>query len=130
MQRIRVKNSWLTFNNQKTCMGMAHYDGKIEISKAFIRMGFGVWDTIIHELAHIAAGVEHQHDEVWLKIYRALGGEGEATCDVPDHRCPPAKWTLECTACSWCYPRYRRDYKYKGVYVCNECGSDMVYKHN
>ena len=129
-QRLRVKNSWLTFNNHKTCFGMAHWDGKVEISKAFVRMGFGVWDTIVHELAHIAAGIDHGHDDVWINIYRALGGEGGATCEVPADMLPPAKWTLKCTSCSWSYPRYRRNYKYKGVYICCECDSPMKFKHN
>lgn len=39
--------------------------------------------TILHELAHIAAGPGHGHDDYWVEWCRHLGIPAEATMDLP-----------------------------------------------
>ena len=129
-QRIRVRDCNLIFGNKRTCCGVAHDNGDVELSKPFIKIGSCMWDTVIHELAHIAVGVEHQHDDVWLKIYREMGGEGGACADLPDELLPAAKWTLKCRKCTWSVQKYRRDRKAKCRYFCAECDSPMIFKIN
>ena len=129
-QRIRVRDCNLIFGNKRTCCGMAYDNGDVELSKPFIKIGSCMWDTVIHELAHIAAGIDHQHDDVWLKIYREMGGEGGECADLPDELLPAAKWTLKCKKCTWSLQKYRRVKKPKWGFFCRECEGPMVFKMN
>lgn len=36
----------------------------------------GFKDTILHEIAHVLVGLEHMHDEIWLKKANAIGSTG------------------------------------------------------
>ena len=127
-QRRRVSKCTLKFGKMKTAVGMAHSDGILELSSHFVEVGFEVWDTIIHELAHIAVGVEHGHDNVWLGVYRELGGVGSRLVEIPEEYWPKAKWTLKCTKCTWSVQRYRRTYSH--CYFCAECEAPMIFKLN
>ncbi len=127
-QRRRVRKCTLKFGNKKTAVGMAYDDGVLEMSSHFVEVGFDVWDTLIHELAHIAVGIEHYHDDVWVGVYRALGGVGSRLVEIPDKYIPPGKWTLKCTKCPVSVQRYRRSYSH--CYFCVDCDAPMVFKIN
>ena len=83
-----MRDCTLKFGKMKTAVGMAYDDGTMELSSHFVEVGFDVWDTIIHEMAHIAVGIEHYHDKVWMGVYRELGGVGERLVDIPDEYLP------------------------------------------
>ena len=127
-QRNRVRDCTLKFGKMKTAVGMAYDDGTMELSSHFVEVGFDVWDTVIHEMAHIAVGIEHYHDKVWLGVYRELGGVGSRLVDIPDEYIPPGKWTLKCTKCPWSVQRYRRTYSH--CYFCADCAAPMTFKMN
>jgi predicted SprT family Zn-dependent metalloprotease len=37
-------------------------------------------DVVIHEVAHVIAGVTHGHDKTWINICQGLGGSGDIYC--------------------------------------------------
>lgn len=41
-----------------------------------------VENLVLHEMAHAIVGAGHEHDRVWKKKSRALGGDGEEFCPV------------------------------------------------
>ena len=55
-----------------------------------------VRQTVLHEIAHILAGVEHHHDRVWKMTARAIGYTGERTSSVPEEHTETAPWIGVC----------------------------------
>jgi len=57
-----------------------------------------VLDTILHEIAHALASLEHQtdcgHDERWKAICRRIGARPEASCGEDEVVMPEAPWVL------------------------------------
>lgn len=43
---------------------------------------YGVPDTLLHEMAHVVAGLEADHGPVWEREYEALWAEMNRICDV------------------------------------------------
>ena len=69
---------------------------KIEISTQFLNADTtgekDVIETILHELAHAIAGVQHQHDEIWHVIAKTVGSTGKVNCDA----FAPHKYQMQC----------------------------------
>lgn len=55
--------------------------------------------VVLHEVAHALAGPDHQHDEYWKKIARALGAPPQASLPsaLPQ---PPPLWRGKCPRCA------------------------------
>ena len=90
--------SWtIDFNNSKTKCGSCEYATKtIYISKLYINSekcnNLDINNTLLHEIAHIIAGIEHNHDNVWRSIAKQIG------CDITLNNikfCEP-KYILNC----------------------------------
>lgn len=58
-----------------------------------------VKDTILHEIAH--ALTPHQnHNEVWQRVCKAIGGNGQRCYDNNETETPLTKYTAHCPNCS------------------------------
>jgi predicted SprT family Zn-dependent metalloprotease len=54
-----------------------------------------VTETVLHEVAHALAGVEHGHDAVWRATAVSIGASGARCVDAAAPR-PPAPWVGTC----------------------------------
>ena len=81
-----------------------------------------VRDTILHEIAHIKAGVENGHNEVWKQWCVRVGAKPERCYDQKDVNVVPHKYLVVCKVCKRVVAkRMRRTRSMKRAY-CNHCG--------
>ncbi len=57
-----------------------------------------VRDTILHEIAHALAGLDHGHDDVWKAVCRRIGAEPQRLAGE-DIQLAPARYQITCTHC-------------------------------
>ena len=73
-------------------------------------------DTILHEIAH--GLTPHQgHNEVWIRVCKAIGGNGERCYDDDETNTPLTKWTAICPRCNTEILRMKKN---KRLY-CSKC---------
>ena len=86
-------------------------------------------DTILHEIAHALAGVEHGHDHVWKAVCKKIGaipkriaGEEVNTVD--------ARYQLICRCCQQVLAHRHRQIDSKRIKrsYCNHCGRKSLGK--
>ncbi len=97
--------------------GVCKYRNKqISLSRLFLRAASEqeILDTILHEIAHALAGLEHHHDAVWRKIAREIGGTGERCHDIEFSR---PRWIVQCPNGCFANTRKRRATRI----VCKKC---------
>jgi len=125
----RLSRARLVLGDRKTCVGMAYATGKVELSRYFIDTGMDMTPVIIHELAHLAVGVEKHHCKEWKRLCVGWGGDGARCCSIPSD-CEGLlkyKWSLECTKCPETRGQHRRS---KGpLPLCHLCGGPCIWKH-
>lgn len=69
-------------SNSKKTLGLTEYDTKtIKISKYCYYVEDGITDTILHEIAHVIAGYENAHNEVWKDVALNIGCSGNVCAD-------------------------------------------------
>lgn len=82
----------------KTKYGMASPNGEVYVSQAFIGTNSlnKLRATIRHELAHLAAGIRHQHDQKFRQFEAAFGGNKKASAEEIKavHDNIPFKWQV------------------------------------
>jgi predicted SprT family Zn-dependent metalloprotease len=82
-----------------------------------------VRDTILHEIAHALAGVEHGHDAVWKAVCLKIGAKPQRLADESVRIVSPA-WEILCPSCrkvvAQRHRRMNRD-RLKSSY-CRHCG--------
>lgn len=87
-----------------------------------------VRDTILHEIAHIKAGLEHKHGPEWRKWCRIVGCRPEQYCGDYVERAQH-KWELKCSCCQQVLRKfYRRPRKNRSFAYCLRCGPDSLGK--
>lgn len=64
-------------NNEKDeeCCGLTDFDVETGEVSVFIKPSLSVFDAVeifAHELAHVAVGVEHDHDDAWEKAFEDI----------------------------------------------------------
>jgi len=71
----KVEPSGLKFTDEKTKFGMARFDGVIFINTAFIgtEAKAKLNNTMRHEFAHLAAGLNNNHNKVFKRFARFFG---------------------------------------------------------
>ncbi len=97
--------------------GACKYRNKqISFSRLFLRAASEreILDTILHEIAHALAGLEHHHDAVWRKIAREIGCTGER-CHALEFSQP--RWIVQCPNGCFANTRKRRARRM----VCKKC---------
>lgn len=73
----------------------------IRLSRYLVEMNSEpvIRDTILHEIAHALAGIEHGHDEVWKAMCRKVGAKPERLADksvkIVDHA-----YSIVCDLCT------------------------------
>lgn len=82
-----------------------------------------VRDVILHEIAHIKAGLKNGHNKVWREWCRKVGAKPERCANQGEVNLPPAKLQVLCPQCESASPRQRRPRKgvLKRMY-CKKCG--------
>ena len=87
------------WDNAQRRYGCCHFDSKrITLSKHLNvrRKEKNIKNTILHEIAHILAGYENGHNEVWQKIAKKIGCSANRTSlDIK----PYFKYKGECPSC-------------------------------
>lgn len=71
----RIQPQELGYTNAKTAYGFATFEGRILVNKVFIgTQAYQQLDnTIRHELAHLAVGLEEQHNARFRRMEREFG---------------------------------------------------------
>lgn len=74
-----LKQGWsIEVNNSKRTLGSTDYDNKIiTISKVCYYLDGELIDTILHEIAHVIAGYEANHNSLWRDIALNIGCSGK-----------------------------------------------------
>jgi len=88
-----------------------------------------VRDVILHEIAHIKAGIKHGHNQVWRDWCGKVGARPERCSRKGEVNLPPAKLQIVCPQCKSATPRHRRPSAsvLKRMY-CRECGRSTLGK--
>lgn len=101
--------------------------GTIELQRLFALTATveDITDTILHEIAHAIAGVEHGHNDHWKTVAARIGCSPKACQAVSElsGTRPEGIAYAVCPSCSYRYKFYR---KLKGttVYHCRYCGPE------
>lgn len=84
-----------------------------------------VRDTILHEIAHILVGLEHDHDEVWQAKALELGANPVKTEPIV---VPPHPYLLVCLGCDQVLQWRRRKISSGRLseLICSDCGSRNI----
>ena len=81
-----------------------------------------VQDTILHEIAHIKAGLENGHNAVWKRWCVKVGAKPERCYDDDQVNVIPPKYLVVCQSCNRILAkRMRRTRSMKRAY-CKHCG--------
>lgn len=81
-----VQNCTLTFDNAKTRAGITYENDdkthEISVSMVYIETASkkDVENLLLHEIAHVLAGVGEGHNKKWKTIAKSIGCDGERTC--------------------------------------------------
>ena len=108
----------------KRSLGRASSLGRVEISGYFVGLEASsenitqLVDTVLHELAHLYAGIKHGHNEAWKSAANYFGASTERLAnpqgDLKKVTQPP--WLLVATLSSGkrvkCKTAYKRTFKY------------------
>ena len=97
--------------------GACKYSARqISLARLFIRKASEqeIRDTILHEIAHALAGIEHHHDAVWRKIAKEIGCTAQRCHDIVFS---PPRWIVQCPNGCFANTRNRR---IRGV-ICKKC---------
>lgn len=87
-----------------------------------------VLDTILHEIAHIKAGLNNGHNHIWKKWCRTVGARPQRCYDVGQVNVVAAKYLIVCKACDNVIgQRMRRMRDIKRRY-CKKCGPQSMGK--
>lgn len=88
-----------------------------------------VRETILHEIAHALAGLEHRHDEVWKATCRQIGAKPQRLADEQVRTVKP-RYIVRCGTCNKDLQKRHRRVS-PGVLnesYCFHCGPDTMGK--
>ena len=81
----------------------------------------GVWDTVLHEIAHALVGPKVGHGSQWVKMAKALGCTAKVRSDEAVER---TRYIQTCLTCNWGRRLQRRVRNRK----CIRCGRPVTYQ--
>jgi len=97
----------------------------IKLSRHLVRLNDEdeVRDTILHEIAHAIAGIEHGHDATWKAVCRRIGARPQRLAGE-EVNVVEARYTLMCGTCDKALgKRHRRIRKERlAISYCRGCG--------
>ncbi|MFA9478152.1 SprT-like domain-containing protein [Phycisphaerales bacterium AB-hyl4] len=90
-----------------------------------------VRDTILHEIAHALAGLEHGHDAHWQAVCRRVGAKPQRLADATV-RTPIARYQVVCGRCRRVLAtRHRRaSRRWLQRAYCRHCGPETISRLN
>ena len=80
-----------------------------------------VQDVILHEIAHVKAGLDNGHNHVWRSWARKVGARPERLADTSRVNTVEPKYLVVCTGCDVLIRKAHRRIKLDGRY-CRSCG--------
>jgi predicted SprT family Zn-dependent metalloprotease len=123
IEQFNITDYSFKFDNSLSRFGYCSYTQKnISLSTNLVLLNDegAVRLTILHEIAHALTPQQH-HNEVWQRVCKAIGGNGERCYDDKETETPLSKYTAHCPSCGKDSPRNR---KKKNIF-CGDC-----YKNN
>lgn len=139
MYRHPLKN--VVINNRlKRALGRASNRGRIEIAGYFVGLEYTketadqLFDTILHELAHLYVGISEGHNEKWQRVARYMGTSPEKFANVEGElkKAVSPPWLLVATLSSGkrvkCKTAYKRTFKYLNHPHAYDIGGEPVKK--
>ncbi len=124
MRQQRLRQWSFQFDNGMRRAGCCHYDKQvISLSYEFARHAHeeAIQDAILHEIAHVLAGKEHNHDAVWHAKATAIGCSGNRCHDL---QFTPPRYIMTCENYCWVSTAERR----RRNIVCQRCRGKIKYK--
>jgi len=94
------------------------------------------YEIILHEIAHLKAGLNHQHDNVWKMHCYNLGIRPERTtlinkeidCYLSSKKAQNTIWIYLCPECNRLHKKRRGGYRVKySTWICR-CGTNFKYE--
>jgi len=107
------------FDNAKRRSGLCDSKNRtIQLSKYFVVNNDSqrVRLTILHEIAHVLAGVENGHNKIWQSKCIEIGGNGRRI--TPTNKTQQYKYRYICDTCKFVFHRYR---KMSSTMACKNC---------
>lgn len=99
---------------------------ELRLSRNLVRLNGveEVTDVILHEIAHILAGLSHGHDHVWKAMCRKIGARPEMYCSTDRVATVPHKYHVVCGCCGKTVQKRHKLAKvgYFDRRYCGNCG--------
>ena len=125
-----INNGWtFKFDNAKRRFGCCNYSAKqITLSKHMVLINSidHVKDTILHEIAHVIAGVGNGHNRTWKSIAIKIGCNGDRCYNPTEVNIVPGKYMASCPGCNQIRYRHKKP-RYNSS--CGKC-SGGYYNEN
>lgn len=97
----------------------------IEIHPAVAKAPADRGETLLHEVAHAAAGAAAGHGYAWKVYARLLGAEPSACSDIPSVR-ESLPVRAKCWGCGWKWHKTRALKRSATRYRCPSCGGALA----
>lgn len=112
----------------KRRLGSAKFINKVPfaLSLSAYHIRTGKWedvkDTILHEIAHLIAGIDAGHGPKWKAAARSVGASPERIAHLPESELVPPKWTGRCSCEGKIFKRHRLAKRFLKGSICPSCG--------
>lgn len=119
MTKYGVTDFKFEWSDAKDLFGWCSNSQKIiKLSRVLVELNdeAQVTDTILHEIAH-ALTPGCAHNEIWRRVAKAIGANGERCYDGAEVETPVAKWTAKCPECGFTLQRHMRNKRL----FCSDC---------
>ena len=85
LARWKHQPNGLQLDHARQRIGCAYGSGRIQITRHFIGTSEHafLWDTLCHEMAHLAAGIRAKHGPAWRCVALSFGCDAKATARMP-----------------------------------------------
>lgn len=123
-RKITCGFSWM---NRKRHLGLAsYYNGiyKIHLSREFVKLNEKhiIEDVILHEIAHVIAGLNNGHNKVWKSACIKIGAKPNRLLKASNVNVPIHKYEVVCKNCKNIVAKYYRKPSAIKSKCCKACG--------
>jgi len=103
LKKHNLKNWNFYFDKAKKRFGCCNYtDKKISLSRFLVELNTEeqVKDVILHEIAHALVGPKNNHNHLWKKKVKEIGGSPSVKFCNNEVKLPKMKYTAKCKNCN------------------------------